>query len=54
LGCTDFQQVEISAAIVIAEEHSLAPVAALGDMMGEVGHNQTSDASHPETLQKWA
>src|SRR5271165_2515960 len=40
------QQIAIKLIVVIAEKHSLAPVAALRDMMGKAGDDEAGDAGH--------
>ena len=40
------QKVAIELVVVIAEEHSLAPVAALREVMGKSGDDEASDTSH--------
>ena len=42
------QQTAIERIVVVAEEHALAPVAALGDMMRQAGDDETGDAGHAE------
>jgi hypothetical protein len=40
----------IELVVVVAEEHPLAPVAALRDMMRQAGDNKAGDAGHRECL----
>ncbi len=42
------QQIAIERVVVVAEEHPLAPVAALGDVMGQTGDDETGDAGHDD------
>ena len=40
------QEIAIEFVVVVAEEHPLAPVAALGDVMGKTGDDEAGDAGH--------
>jgi len=40
------QQIAIEFVVGIGEKHVLAPISALGDMMGQTGNDETSDAGH--------
>jgi len=40
------QEIAIKRVVVLAEEHALAPGAALRDMMGKAGDDEPGDAGH--------
>jgi hypothetical protein len=40
------EQLAIERVVVLAEEHAIAPVAALRDMVGRTGDNEPGDAGH--------
>jgi hypothetical protein len=40
------QQIPIERVVAILEEHALAPIAALGDVMRQTGHDDAGYASH--------
>jgi hypothetical protein len=43
------QEIAIKFIVLITEEHALAPVAALRDMMGKAGDDKAGDADHGST-----
>ena len=40
------QQIAIEFVVGVGEKHVLAPISALGDMMGQTGNDETGDAGH--------
>ena len=40
------EEIAVERVVVVGEEHPLAPGAALGDLMGQVGDDETADARH--------
>jgi hypothetical protein len=49
-GAGGGEQIAVDRAITVLVEHGPAPVAALGDRMGQVGHRDAGDADHGTRL----
>jgi hypothetical protein len=41
------QEIPVEFVVALLEEHALAPIAALGDVMRQTEHDDAGDASHP-------
>jgi hypothetical protein len=44
------QQLEIKTVVVVTEEHRLAPIAALGDVVRHIRHDSAAQLCHGDTL----
>jgi hypothetical protein len=54
VGAGFAHQLQVGGIVLVAEEDRLAPVAALGDVMSDVGDDEAGEASHGESLHLFA
>jgi hypothetical protein len=43
------QKIAVERVVVLAEDHFLAPIAALGHMMRQIGNDEPADARHGDS-----